>query len=667
MILVSASCRLPLLAAVVLAGVSATAATLLENGGFESGTAAALPGWKRLAWGQGGLLDEAVSHEGRRSLRVSSPGGFESTLVPYGGGRVSVSGWMRTEKIVTGSRPWYKAALQLISYDRQRQPLGHHDVALLDGSHDWELHSGTWLLSREVAFVTVQCHIWGEDASGTVWFDEVALEVLDDPALLARPPLDLTQATVSVHLSRDLGEFRHLWVGSDVCWMDRVDSDTQVNAMRHARQFGFRYVRLHDCIFNPRIYSEDGAGNPVYRWETFDRRIGLVVDQGMLPMIVLESMPVEIAGKDDGRSWTNPYPPLDAAAYRKWQELVRQLVLHCRERWGDGIRDWYFEVWNEPDAEGYFRGTLADYLRIYDHAVAGALAADPTIRIGGPGGSGERWLPAFLEHCASGRNDATGGTGTRVDFLSWHIYTVGVGVPCFDVLRLSLNAGRQAVAQQPRYRDLPLLITEWGCSSCNHPVHDRPYDAAFRTLAVREFMDAGITLALPFSLGEGPPHAHEGFLGGLALFTKTTIPKPSFRAFELLYRMTGRRLACDSSNDPVAGLACLSVDRQRLWVMLYNLIENDKHDPYTTAVTVKLAGLPAGPWTCQSTRIAPGETDPYLAWTALGSPETLTAEQRQGLLQASQLREPVEVPVEADSLRLSLPGFAVVLLELKRP
>ena len=44
------------------------------------------------------------------------------------------------------------------------------------------------------------------------------------------------------------------------------------------------------------------------------------------------------------------------------------------------------------DAEGYFRGTLAEYLRLYDHAVAGAVAADPTLRIGGPGGAGERWL-----------------------------------------------------------------------------------------------------------------------------------------------------------------------------------------------------------------------------------------------------------------------------------
>ena len=71
----------------------------------------------------------------------------------------------------------------------------------------------------------------------------------------------------------------------------------------------------------------------------------------------------------------------------------------------------------------------------------------------------------------------------------------------------------------------------------------------------------------------GPPHAHEGFQGSLAMFTKTTIPKPSFRAFEFLYRMKGSRLACESSNEPIGGMACISPDKACAWVLLYSLIE----------------------------------------------------------------------------------------------
>jgi xylan 1,4-beta-xylosidase len=449
--------------------------------------------------------------------------------------------------------------------------------------------------------------------------------------------------------------------------MDRVATRTQIDAMRHARQFGFRYIRMHDCIHDPAIYSEDAEGKPLYTWDTFDRNIGAVVDNGMLPVVVLETMPPPLATHDDGRGWTNPYPPRDAEAYRKWQELIRQVVLHCRERWGGAVREWYFEVWNEPDASGYFKGTLEEYLHIYDRAVAGVTSADPQVRIGGPGGAGPGWVRALLEHCRSGRNDATGGTGCRIDFVSWHIYTVGVGIPVFDNLRLSLQAVRKVRDEFPQYRNLPTLITEWGCASSPNPVHDRPYDAAFRTMAVREFMDQGVTLALPFCLGEGPPHAHEGFQGGLALFTKTTIPKPSFRAFELLHRMEGARMACDSSNDPVGGLACVSGDGKQAWVMLYNLIEKYDHDPYKTKVSVELHGLPPGDWRCSVTAIAPGTCDPYLAWEAMGKPEKLTEEQRERLLEASAPPAPQPVTLQADRLSLEMDGFSVMLLELTRP
>ncbi len=150
-------------------------------------------------------------------------------------------------------------------------------------------------------------------------------------------------------------------------------------------------------------------------------------------------------------------------------------------------------------------------------------------------------------------------------------------------------------------------------------MHDRPYDAAYRVMAVRQFMDHEITLALPFCLGAGPPHAHEGFQGGLAMFTKTTIPKPSFRAFELLHRMKGTRVECLSSNDPVGALACSSPDKSHAWVMLYNLMENYKHQPYATSVAVKFRGLPRGMWQCTKTAIAPSVCDPRLVWEAMGA------------------------------------------------
>lgn len=473
----------------------------------------------------------------------------------------------------------------------------------------------------------------------------------------------LDQAAVHVNFTLDLGEFRHLWIGSDLTYIDATVTPTMTEAMNQAWKAGFRYMRFHDPIVDAGVYSEDEDGNPQYNWTNFDRYINAIVSRGYWPVVVLETMPPEIAGYDGGQGYTNPYPPKDPDGYPKWQNLVYELVKHCKDTWGGQIRNWYFEVWNEPDASGYFKGTLEDYLKIYDYAVAGAVAAEPNIRIGGPGGAGTSWVIPLLEHCASGQNYVTGATGTRIDFISWHIYTVGVGLPKFDVLEERLRTVDRVRAEYPQYKDLPILITEWGCSASEHPVHDQPYDAAFRTMAVHKFLDRGITLALPYSLAEGPYEAHEGFRGALGLFTKTTIPKPSFRAFELLNRMVGRRVECSGSG-PVGGMAVLAFNKKKAWIMLYNLIE-DYRQIYQTSVQLSLAGLPPGSWSGKIITIEPGVCDPKEAWLQMGSPKQLSQDQYQSLLAASQLPPARSLVLEGNEVSLEMAGSSILFLELE--
>ena len=654
---------LPLCAVLAACSPTPDSGSLVSNGSFEANAGGALSGWKQLPRARW-HLDQTVSKVGRRSLRVSQPGGVVSELIPYSGGRVVASGWMKTRDVLGGRQPWHKAAIQIVSFDAAGKQVGHTDLALVDGTQDWTYYQGDAVYSRSVAFVAVKCHLWGEQTTGTAWFDGVSLELPDDPGTLARKPLDLTKATVTVDFARGLGEFRHLWLGSDVGWMDRIVTPTQANAVREVSKLGFRFVRLHDCIFNPRIYSEDAAGQPIYDWEDFDQRVNVITDAGMWPIIVLETMPIELAGRRSGKGWTNAFPPKDEAAYARWQRINHDLVRHCQDKWGNDIHNWYFEVWNEPNASGYFTGTLADYLKIYDHAVAGATAADPGIRIGGPGSASTGWTRELLEHCDSGTNHVTGKKGTRIDFLSWHIYTIGSGIPAFDYLRVSLETIRKHTAEFPKYRNIPTLITEWGCSSGLYAGHDRPYDAAFRTMAVHAFMDYDITLALPFCLGAGPYHAHDGFRGDLSMLTKTTIPKPNFRAWQLLGRMKGQRAECSSSNDPVGALACVSPKGDKAWIMLYSVVEDCEHEPYETAVKVHLKGLPKGRWRCDATAIAPGRCDPYVRWKEMGAPKELTEAQRAELIEASRLPAPRVVPIADGRIAFTMPGFSVMLLEL---
>lgn len=620
------------------------------------------------------LLDSDVYHSGKASVKVRSAGadaseggmvGIGTKPIPYRGQLIKVSAWMKTKDVVVGSLDWLMAGIQVYSLNSDGKVIGHTDITLKSGTNDWAEYQGEFRLSRAVAYVKLVCHLWG-DSKGTVWFDDVSFRLEDDRLSLAHRTVDMDKATVTVDFSKRLGEFRHLWEGTDACYTDRAATQSGINAMRLAKQIGFRYIRLHECIVNTRVYSEDSRGNPIYNWELLDSGIRAIVDNGLLPVIVLETMPPELAGRNSGHSWTNPYAPKDTQAYLKWQELVYQLVKHCAQKWGQNIHKWYFEIWNEPDASGYFTGTLEEYLRIYDHAVAGATRADPKIVIGGVGGAGAGWSKPFLEHCIRGRNDATGKTGTRTDFFSWHIYTVGTGIPVFDSLYVSLETVKSTIKKFPEYSKLPLLITEWGCSSSLFAPHDRPYDAAFRAMAVKAFMDSGVQLAMPFCLAETPYGTMQGFRGDLGLYTQTTIPKPSARVFELLDWMRGDRLSLRSSNEPIDGLACISRNQKEFQVLLYNLVEDYTRPAYTTSVKIKLKNLPAGRWICKIINIAPAICDPYTKWLELGSPDSLTSEQQEAILEASQLPEPVTAAINNGIVQIYIRGFSVAMLKLQK-
>ena len=88
------------------------------------------------------------------------------------------------------------------------------------------------------------------------------------------------------------------------------------------------------------------------------------------------------------------------------------------------MESWYWEVWNEPN--GYWKGTMEEYFKLYDYSAAAVKKAVPTARIGGlniagtSGKIGTEWLNAFLKHCAVDTNYATGKIGAPLDAVLFH-------------------------------------------------------------------------------------------------------------------------------------------------------------------------------------------------------------------------------------------------------
>ena len=88
------------------------------------------------------------------------------------------------------------------------------------------------------------------------------------------------------------------------------------------------------------------------------------------------------------------------------------------------MRQWFFEVWNEPNLGGpdspfgFWADTMEEYFNLYSHTARALKAVDERLKVGGPATSNNSWIPEFLEYCKK--------TGTPVDFVSTHHYPTDV-------------------------------------------------------------------------------------------------------------------------------------------------------------------------------------------------------------------------------------------------
>ncbi|XP_030368687.1 alpha-L-iduronidase isoform X3 [Strigops habroptila] len=112
----------------------------------------------------------------------------------------------------------------------------------------------------------------------------------------------------------------------------------------------------------------------------------------------------------------------------RWRNLITLLASRYIDRYGlEHVAKWNFETWNEPDHHDFdnVSMTVKGFLNYYDACSEGLRAASPLLKFGGPGDSFHP-LPkspicwSLLCHCYNGTNIFTGETGVRLDYISLH-------------------------------------------------------------------------------------------------------------------------------------------------------------------------------------------------------------------------------------------------------
>jgi xylan 1,4-beta-xylosidase len=458
--------------------------------------------------------------------------------------------------------------------------------------------------------------------------------------------------------------FPHYWehtIGSGHAPL-ALRADWQKQMRRCHRELGFRHVRFHALLSDQMgtlVREEDKL---IYSFFNTDRIMDFLLSIGMRPFVELSFMPEALASGSQTvfRYRANVTPPAD---YRQWKALIRKLVGHWVERYGVAeVRQWFFEVWNEPNLSSFWKAGQRDYFRLYRETAAAVRDVDTQLKVGGPATADNKWVTPFLDYCRREK--------IPVDFISTHQYpTDAFGKEGADTVTQLEHFRRDEMKKQTarvrgEARNLPLYYTEWNCSSNpRDPLHDEAFSAAFAT---RIIMDSqGLAEGYSFwtfsDLFEENYFPSVPYHGGFGLLNLYGVPKPVYRAFQLLHRLGGERLDVEGRHSTVD--VWVMRDDHAATMLITNLAM-PRHAIQTERVEIVLPGAPL-PRRAWVERIDAEHANPRSEWREMGSPEYLSPWQVRRLEIASRLeKEPVPWRREAGAVHfsVSLPRQAVAAI-----
>jgi len=476
-------------------------------------------------------------------------------------------------------------------------------------------------------------------------------------------------ATFTCNLDAPGSELAHVWshtVGSGRALL-ALRADWQAQMRKTRAELGVRHVRFHGLLNDEMCTYLIECDKDMYSFFNADQIFDFLVSIGMKPFVELSFMPTALQSGGDIVFFykANVTPPRD---YAKWADLITRLVKHWVDRYGAAeMRSWYFEVWNEPDLDAFWKGSQVDYFKLYQYTANAIKSVEAQLRVGGPATANDKWIPDFLEFCAANK--------LPVDFVSTHHYpTDALGKPGDDTETQLSDAPRDVLIQRVRAMrntigDRKLCYTEWNSSS--NPFfefHDRPYAAAFLFKNMLEVADLVHCYSWwTFSdIFEENYFSSVPFHGGFGLQTIHGIAKPSYRAMQLLHGLGDARLPVQGSHATVDAWA-VRTDDTHVDLLLTNHAF-PRHDIATETVTWHVqSSRKAG--RAEIRRVDDDHCNARQAWVDMGSPRYLDATQIAELEQVSQLKsESLAVARRDDGfdIRLNLPphGIAAARLEL---
>jgi xylan 1,4-beta-xylosidase len=477
-------------------------------------------------------------------------------------------------------------------------------------------------------------------------------------------------ATIEVDMRKTSGPLDHIWskcAGSDRAAIT-LREQWRKDLSRFHDEAGLQMVRFHGIfadelgVYSPSILNSGKVPN----WQNIDRVYDGLLEHGVKPLVELTFMPKRLAsGKSTfGFYAGNTTPPL---VMEDWGIFIKSFVHHLVDRYGiDEVRQWPFEVWNEPDLAFFWTGKQSDYFQLYKTTVLAIKSVDARIKVGGPATSSVQWIPEFLAFCKE--------NSLPVDFVATHIYigdnqTKIFGKPNAWPASEVIPKGMEMVRAQidaSSYPGTPLWLTEWSSDSPAMIAH-----IIKSCLGVCQLMSQWTLSNTYEELGVSQYILKEGD-NGFGMIAVGGIPKPQFNTYKLLQRLGNTRLV--TSDGPVLASRCNDGSSV---IAVWNLAEvaqpngipgmsfERKVNGAQKQIQLILKGARPGQ-TVKISYVDQLRGSPYPEWRKLGSPQYPTMAQMDLIRRSAELAPPEIRKLGKNSeLVLDLPPECIALIEVK--
>lgn len=446
------------------------------------------------------------------------------------------------------------------------------------------------------------------------------------------------------------------------------------------KEIGFRYLRFHGLFHDDMfVMRSTSNGQFIFNFQYIDDLFDAMLEANIRPFVELGFFPECIRGGDATQFFWKAHvtPPKQ---YDSWCLLIQRFVEHLLDRYGhDEVRTWYFEVWNEPNLDGFWDGTKTQYFELYRETVQTIKQIDSSLRVGGPATSnfvpdarfdGETenvsvqithqtpdlsslswrgvWIEDFLRYCSENH--------LPVDFVSTHPYPTDFAFDAngkvsgrtrdIDALFKDLHWLKNTI-QNSAYPNAEIHLTEWSSSPTSRDcTHDYLQEAAF---IVKCNLDCiGLADSLSYwtftdvfeELGAGDSIFH----GGFGLINYQGIVKPGFHAYRMLTTLGDLCLYKDehifvtNNNGRMVGLAYHYPVQHSISMSIYpnrSIAEKELNAGETIRIPLHLTAL--NPHQNIRFEILNRQNGWALPkWQQMGCPEPPNREQTQVLREAAQ-------------------------------